>query len=152
MVSNKIRKITVRFLVVVFLLVSASAYSAEYANPNLLVTPSNVEKNKDKWIVIDCRDKEATTDKKTGETFKGYIDGHIPGAITLGGECGKVLRTKETATVFTDTADPKKYDTKKYEEILGNAGISSDKTVVVYADVKNYRRLCWFLDTRVAWS
>ena len=136
MVSNKIRKITVRFLVVVFLLVSASAYSAEYANPNLLVTPSNVEKNKDKWIVIDCRDKEATTDKKTGETFKGYIDGHIPGAITLGGECGKVLRTKETATVFTDTADPKKYDTKKYEEILGNAGISSDKTVVVYADVK----------------
>ncbi len=118
------------------LFVVPSAYSADYANPQLLVAPADIEKNTGKWVVIDCRDKEATTDKKTGETSKGYTDGHIPGAITLGGDCGKVLRTKETATVFADPADPKKYDKKKYEEMLGNAGISNDKTTVVYADAK----------------
>jgi thiosulfate/3-mercaptopyruvate sulfurtransferase len=123
-------------LFVALLFVVPSAYSADYANPQLLVAPADIEKNTGKWIVIDCRDKEATTDKKTGETSKGYTDGHIPGAITLGGDCGKVLRTKETATVFTDPADPKKYDTKKYKEMLGNAGISNDKTTVVYADAK----------------
>ncbi|MEW5818384.1 MAG: rhodanese-like domain-containing protein, partial [Spirochaetota bacterium] len=53
-----------------------------------------------------------------------------------GGDCAKVLRTKETSTVFTDPKDPKKYDTKKYEEILSNAGISNEKTLVIYGDKK----------------
>ncbi|MEW5805004.1 MAG: rhodanese-like domain-containing protein, partial [bacterium] len=53
-----------------------------------------------------------------------------------GGDCAKVLRTKETSTVFTDPKDPKKYDTKKYEEILSNAGISNNKTLVIYGDKK----------------
>ena len=132
--NNKIRKITVRFLVlvIVFLLVSASAYSAEYANPNLLVTPDDIEKNKGKWIILDCRDMTTTVDKFAGE-LKGYNDGHIPGAVTIGGICARVLRMPPNDVVFPDPKDPKKYDTKKYEEILGNAGISNDKTIVVYA-------------------
>lgn len=134
MVSNKIRKITVRFLVIVFLLVSASAYSAEYANPDLLATPLTVEKNKDKWIIIDCRDKADKEDKKTQEILKGYDSGHIPGAISLGGECAKVLRTKEESVVFKDAKG--NIDTAKYEKILSDAGISNDKTVIVYADAK----------------
>lgn len=104
------------------------AHSAEYAHPELLVTPDDVEKNMGNWIVIDCRDAKATTDKKTGAVTKGYSDGHIPGAINLGGTCGKVLREKETATVFRIP--------QPYEKLLGEAGISNDKTVVVYADAK----------------
>ncbi len=110
------------------------AYAKEYANPQPLVTPADVEKNKDKWIVIDCRDKADKIDKKTGDTIKGYDSGHITGAITLGGECAKVLRTKEESVVFKDAKG--NVDTAKYEKILGDAGISNDKSVVVYADAK----------------
>lgn len=110
------------------------AYAKEYANPQLLVTPADVEKNKDKWIVIDCRDKADKEDKKTMEILKGYDSGHITGAITLGGECAKVLRTKEESVVFKD--DKGKIDVAKYEKILGDAGISSDKTIAIYTDAK----------------
>ncbi|MBI5099570.1 MAG: sulfurtransferase [Nitrospirae bacterium] len=114
------------FLLAAIVLVSSTAYSAEYANPQLLVTTADIEKNIGKWIVLDCRDTKSITDEKTGEVLNGYNDGHIPGAITLGGDCSKVLREKETSTVFKDE--------KKYEQILGDAGINSDKTVVVYGD------------------
>lgn len=126
------------FVVIIsaLLFTSVSAYGAEYANPQLLITPDDIEKNTGQWIILDCRDRQTTTDKKTGETFKGYEDGHIPGAITIGGDCAKVFRTKETSTVFTDADNPKKYDIKKYEDILGNAGISNDKTLVIYSDKK----------------
>lgn len=120
------RKITVYLLITVLLFVTAVAYGAEYANPQLLVTPVDIEKNAGKWVVLDCRDAQSTVDKRSGATFKGYADGHIPGAINLGGDCSKVLREKETSTVFKDT--------KKYEEILGGAGIDSKKTVVIYGD------------------
>lgn len=110
------------------------SYAKDYANPQLLVTPADIEKNKDKWIVIDCRDKADKVDKKTGETIKGYDSGHIPGAISLGGECAKVLRTKEESVVFKDAKG--NIDTAKYEKILSDAGISNDKTVVVYGDAK----------------
>ncbi len=123
-------------LFVALLFVIPSAYSADYANPKLLVTPADIEKNSGKWTVLDCRDKATITDKKTGETLKGYDDGHIPGSITLGGDCSKVLRTKETSTVFTDSKNPKKYDVKKYEGILNNAGISNNKILVIYGDKK----------------
>lgn len=108
-------------------LITFSAYAKEYANPKLLVTPADIEKNKDKWIILDCRDKADVVDKKTQKTLKGYDSGHIPGAITLGGNCGKVLRdTSPGVNVFPDP--------KKYEEILGNAGIGNKKTVVIYGD------------------
>jgi len=124
----QMRRLTTAVLIVFSLFVSVSAFAADYANPQLVVAPADVEKNTGKWVVIDCRDKEATTDKKTGETSKGYTDGHIPGAITLGGDCGKVLREKETATVFRIP--------QPYEKLLGDAGISNDSTVVVYGDAK----------------
>ena len=97
---------------IALLFVIPSAYSAEYANPQLLVSPADIEKNKDKWVVIDCRDDKA------------YAAGHIPGAINLGGACGKVLRDT--------TARVKK--TGALEKLLGEAGVSMDKPVVVYAD------------------
>lgn len=133
---TRMRNAAVLLLVIsVLLFVGTSAFSAEYANPQLLVAPADIEKHAGKWVVLDCRDTKTITEK-TGETLKGYDDGHIPGAITLGGDCAKVLRTKETSTVFTDPKDPKKYDTKKYEEILDNAGINGSKTLVIYSDKK----------------
>jgi len=130
------RKKLTYFLSTAFLLAAVSAYSAEYANPQLLVTPADIEKNAGQWVVLDCRDQKDTEDKKTKEILKGYHSGHIPGSITLGGDCSKILRTKETSTVFTDPDDPKKYDAKKYEEILSNAGISDNKTLAIYGDKK----------------
>lgn len=122
------------FLMVgVFLFFTAQTYAAQFKHPELLVTPADIEKHKD-WIVLDCRDAKETEDKKTGEKLKGYADGHIPGAINLGGDCSKVLRTKEQSVVFKDAKE--NTDVAKYEKILGDAGISSDKTVVVYADAK----------------
>jgi len=99
-------------LFAVLLFIAPQAYSAEYANPQLLVSPADVEKNKGKWVVIDCRDEKA------------YAAGHIPGAINLGGACGKVLRDT--------TVRVKK--TGALEKLLGAAGVSMDKPVVVYAD------------------
>lgn len=126
MASIKFRKIFIFLSIAAFLLAGISANGAEYANPQLLVTPVDIEKNAGNWIVLDCRDVQSTQDKKTGETLKGYADGHIPGAITLGGDCSKVLQEKEHSTVFKDT--------KKYEEILGRAGIGNNRTIVVYGD------------------
>jgi 3-mercaptopyruvate sulfurtransferase SseA len=82
-------------LIVFSLFISVSVFAADYANPQLLVTPADIEKNMGKWVVIDCRDAKATTDKKTGAISKGYSDGHIPGAINLGSTCGKVLRKRQ---------------------------------------------------------
>ncbi|MBT9537145.1 MAG: sulfurtransferase [Nitrospirae bacterium] len=124
----------ISLMVGILLVFTAQAYGAKFAHPELLVTPADVEKNMGKWIVIDCRDAAATKDKKSGAEIKGYSDGHIPGAISLGGQCAKVLRTKEQAIVFHD--DKGNTDVAKYEKMLGDAGIASDKTVVVYADAK----------------
>ncbi len=111
----------------VFLFLSGqSAFGSQYVNPQLLVSPEDIAKHTGNWIVLDCRDVKAVTDKKTGEKLKGYADGHIPGAITLGGDCSKVLREKSNSTVFQDA--------QTYQEILGNAGISDKNTVVIYGD------------------
>ena len=53
------------WVAVLIILVAPSAYGREYANPALLVSPADVEKNMGKWVVIDCRDTATTTDKKT---------------------------------------------------------------------------------------
>ncbi len=94
------------------------AAAAEWANPDLLVTPETVKENIDKadWVVVDCRD------------LKDYAKGHIPGAISLGKRCKKALRDA-TARVFRDTS--------KYEKLLGKAGIGNDTHVVFYhGDIK----------------
>ncbi len=127
MIYRKTKKVAGYLLPAVFIfLFGSSAFSADYANPNLLVTPADVEKHAGTWIVLDCRDVKTVADKKTGAPLQGYSEGHIPGAVNLGGDCSKVLRTKEDETVFKDT--------KKYEQILGTAGLSDGNTVVVYGD------------------
>lgn len=108
------KKITSYIVIAALLLISSFAYAAEYSNPQLLVTPADIEKNKGKWIVIDCRDEKA------------YAAGHIPDAINLGGPCAKVLR--DTTLRIKKTSE--------LENILGEAGLSMDKPVVVYADFK----------------
>lgn len=114
------------FVIVALLFVGATGYGAEYANPQLLATQADVEKNMGKWVVVDCRDPQTTIDKKTKEPLKGYADGHIPGAINLGGDCAKILRDEKSRVKPAD----------EIEKILGDAGISNNKTVVVYADTK----------------
>jgi thiosulfate/3-mercaptopyruvate sulfurtransferase len=101
-------------LIVVLVFAVTSAYGAEYANPKLLVTPADIEKNAGNWVVIDCRDDKA------------YAGGHIPGAINLGGACAKVMR--DTTIRVRKTED--------LEKMLGGAGVSMEKPVVVYADAK----------------
>ncbi len=112
--QTKIRQILVCFIVPAVLLAGLTAYGADYANPQLLVTPAAVEKNAGKWVVIDCRDEKA------------YAAGHIPGAISLGGACGKVLRD---ATLRVKKSDD-------LEKLLGAAGVTMERPVVVYADAK----------------
>ena len=112
----KTGRLTKGFFIAVFLFVAAPVHAAEYANPQLLLTPSDVEKNMGRpdWVVIDCRDEKA------------YGGGHIPGAISLGGACGRVLR------------DPthREKKTGDLEKMLGDAGVSMEKHVVLYADAK----------------
>lgn len=110
--AGELKRLFVFVVVLVFAV--ASAYGAEYADPKLLATPADIENNAGKWVVIDCRDDKA------------YAGGHIPGAISLGGACGKVLR--DTSLRVKKTGD--------LEKLLGNAGVSMDKPVVVYADAR----------------
>lgn len=107
---------------VVLLLVLLSGFmsmtalaAAKWANPNLLVSADEVKKNinKSNWVVVDCRD------------LKGYVKGHIPGAISLGKRCKKAFRDN-TARAFRDTS--------KYEKLLGKVGIGNDTHVVFYYD------------------
>ncbi len=93
--------------------------AAKWVNADLLLTPEQVQKNADKpdWVIVDCRDLDE------------YLKGHIPGAISLGGPCGKVLRDS-TARVL---------EAKKYDELLGKVGISNATHVVVYhGDMKDF--------------
>lgn len=97
-----------------FFSISALA-AAQWANPELLVSADEVKKNisKSNWVVVDCRD------------LKGYVKGHIPGAISLGKRCKKGLRDA-TSRVFRDVS--------KYEKLFGKVGIGNDTHVVFYYD------------------
>ena len=98
---------------VYLLLMTGLAIAAEWANPDLLITPEALEKNMDKpdWVVIDARD------------LKDYAKGHIPGAISLGKRVKSALRDS-TSRVFSDVS--------KYEKLLGKAGIDNNTHVVFY--------------------
>lgn len=93
-------------------LCAANAGAAQWANPQLLLTPEDVVKNLDKadWVVIDCRDLD------------DYLKGHIPGAISLGKKCGSALRDPSARVLSA----------KKYEELLGKVGIGNNTHVVFY--------------------
>lgn len=99
------------------LVLANMAYAANWAHPELLLTPDAVEKNVGKadWVIVDCRD------------LKDYAKGHVPGAISFGKECKKALRDG-TSRAFKDT--------KKYENILGKSGIGNDTHVVFYGEHK----------------
>ena len=104
--------------VLVYLATSLPSY-ANWANPQLLISPQDVEANIDKpdWVVVDARD------------LKDYLKGHIPGAISLGGKLKKVLRDP-SARVFTDVS--------RYETLFGKAGIDNNTHVVFYhGDIKD---------------
>lgn len=85
----------------------------KWINPQLLVTPQQVEENisKPDWVVVDCR------------SIHDYMEGHIPGAISLGDRCDKLLKDA-TSRAF---ANP-----EIYEKIFGSAGIGNDTHVAFY--------------------
>jgi len=96
----------------------APAAPAKWANPHLLLTPEQLQKNVDKpdWVVVDCRGLEH------------YLKGHIPGAVSLGKPCGTALR------------DPtlRAFEAKRYDEILSRVGIGNASHVVFYhGDMKD---------------
>lgn len=107
------RKISIMLLslAIGLFLIGSTAYG------QILMTPDDVEKviGKPDWVVVDCRDK------------KSYENEHIPGAITLGDKCSKVMRDGTSRVL----------PVAKEEEILGKAGISNDKHVLVYSEAKD---------------
>jgi thiosulfate/3-mercaptopyruvate sulfurtransferase len=90
----------------------APATLAKWANPQLLLTPEQLQKNIEKpdWVVVDCR------------ALEDYLKGHIPGAISLGKPCGSALRDPTSRVL----------EAKRYEDILGKVGISNASHVVFY--------------------
>ena len=97
---------------------SGPAVAGQWANPELLVSVDDVEKNitKADWVVVDCRKLEE------------YAKGHIPGAISFGKNCKKALRDG-TSRAFKDAS--------KYEKILGKVGIGNNTHVVFYGELKS---------------
>lgn len=104
-------------LVIVAVFAALSTYAHAWVNPDLLMSPNDVEKvlSKPDWVILDCREK------------KQYEEEHIPGAIFLGSSCREALRD--------GTERAKKPE--ELEIIFGNAGIGNDKHVAVYGDVKH---------------
>lgn len=113
------KKLAAYLLLTVLTLVFAGHSSADWANPDLLVSVDGLKNNisKPDWVVVDCRD------------LKDYAKGHIPGAISLGERCLKGLRDG-TYRAFKDVS--------KYEKIFSKAGIGNNTHVVFYGDIKNF--------------
>jgi thiosulfate/3-mercaptopyruvate sulfurtransferase len=107
-------------MVVVFLFMTPLkvAYGA-WANPDLLYQVDQAEKiiGNTQWLILDCRDQAS------------YEKGHLPGAIHLGRSSAKKILRDGTARTFQDFSI--------YEKLLGGAGISNDKDILVYSDVKS---------------
>ena len=114
----KKRMVAVLVAMMITLAFAGAGKAADWANPQLLLTPAQVEQNiaKSDWVVVDCRKLEQ------------YVKGHIPGAISFGKDCKDALRDP-TSRVFTSKA--------KYESLLGKAGIGNNTHVVFYGDIKS---------------
>lgn len=119
-------------------------------NPQLLVTPADIERNIGKWIILDCRSKGL------------YDEGHIPGAITLGARCHTLIRdTGKIIPIVGEMYDDYDFDVirealedgridvktliaslslrpvEQLERLFSGAGITHDRTVVIYSDRKD---------------
>ncbi len=135
------------FVIALLLIISGPGCKPKPAevkpNPHLLVTPTDIETNMGKWIILDCRDKAS------------YDEGHIPGAISLGERCETLIRDSQKIIEKIGSDSPKaikeavadgKIDkntliagfrlrpAEDIEKIFAHAGISLDKTVVIYSD------------------
>ncbi len=111
-------RIGVAGLVAAVMVAWAPGALAKWVNPQLLVTPEQLQKNVEKpdWVIVDCRGLE------------DYLKGHIPGAISLGKSCGTALRD----------ASSRLLDAKRYEDFLGRVGIGNASHVVFYhGDMKD---------------
>ncbi len=99
-------------LALVFAL-AGSAFGAE-----VIVNTDYVAKQKDKAgvVLLDVRSEA------------GYKEGHIPGAINLGGR---------GALVVLRDVDARILPVKKLEDILGGAGITRDQEIIVYGNKGN---------------
>ena len=96
----------------------APAAFGKWVNPQLLLTPEQLQKNIDKpdWVVVDCRGLE------------DYLKGHIARAISLGKSCGEALQDPTLRVL----------EAKRYEELLGKVGIGNASHVVFYhGDMKD---------------
>ena len=116
--NRQMHRIGVAGLLALAVTAWAPATFGKWANPQLLLTPEQLQKNTEKsdWVVVDCR------------SLEDYLKGHIPGAISLGGPCGTALRDP-TLRVF---------EAKRYEQILGRVGIGNANHVVFYhGDMKD---------------
>jgi thiosulfate/3-mercaptopyruvate sulfurtransferase len=108
------KKIKILIITGIYRVIAAGiAFGADWANPDLLVTPEQVKENIEKpdWVIIDARE------------LKDYAKGHIPGAISLGKRIKKALRDS-TSRVYADIS--------KYENLFGKAGIDNNTHVVFY--------------------
>jgi thiosulfate/3-mercaptopyruvate sulfurtransferase len=111
------KRTLVSLFIVSALVMAAGTAQAEWANPQILLSPDQLEQNLSKpdWVVVDCRKLE------------DYAKGHIPGAISFGKECKKALRDG-TSRVFKSAS--------KYDSMLSKAGIGDNSHVVFYGDMK----------------
>jgi len=99
--------------VILVLALAPTVQAAEYPNPSVLATTDYVKSklNDPNTVLLDVRDAA------------DYEEGHIPGAVNLGGKAWKVLRDS-TARVYTVTAED--------AALLGDAGISDTNEIIVY--------------------
>lgn len=94
------------------------------ANPSLLVEPSELEKNIGKWIIVDCRPKSL------------YDAGHIPTAIHLGETCNDFFRDDLEIEGIGTIPDAALGSLERLVQRLGDAGITTDKTILFYDSAK----------------
>ncbi len=93
------------------------------ANPHLLVTPFEIDHNRE-WVIVDLRDRVS------------YENGHIPGAIHLGDRAHKLLRGDAVIAgrTFPHLA---LRPMAELEAVFSLAGITHDQTLVLYSDAED---------------
>lgn len=122
---KEMKSISMLFLVVfAFLIAVTAAYSAEYANPQLLLSPADVEKNIGKWVIVDCREKDL------------YDKGHIPSAIHLGETCNNFFREDLDIKGIGIVKNLKMRPLAEIEKRISSVGLSLDKTIVFYDSIE----------------